>query len=118
MALPWVRLDTQISSNPKVLMLLADSHQQAVCVYLFSLGYSGAHGTDGFIPKLALPMIHGSMADAKRLVGVGLWSSAGGGWDINGWTEFQPTSDENAERKRKAKLAAHKRWHPDEPFTE
>lgn len=111
MALPWVRLDTQFASNPKVLSLIEDGKWRAIVVYTASLGYSGAHGTDGFLPSLCLSMIHGTKREAVALCEVGLWKASVGGWDINGWSEFQQSSEEAAERKRKAKLAAEIRWH-------
>ena len=110
MALPWVRLDTQWSHNPKFLELAEDKKWRAIVVYMAGLGYAGAHGTDGFLPSLCLPMLHGTRRDAADLAEVRLWTPTVGGWDINGWAEFQTSSDEAAERKRKAKLAAEVRW--------
>jgi hypothetical protein len=37
MGLPWVRLDTQFPSNPKVLELAATKQHKAAFVYLCSL---------------------------------------------------------------------------------
>ncbi|WP_429520249.1 hypothetical protein [Rhodococcus sp. BE178] len=110
MGLPWVRLDTQFASNPKILALLAEKKFRASFAYVASLGYSGAHGTDGFLPDLCLAFIHATRADARALVDVGLWNEHPGGWEINGWTEFQQSSDEAAQRKQRAKDAARKRW--------
>jgi len=99
MGLPWVRLDTQFPSNPKVLELVAKKQQPAAFAYLCSLAYAGQHGTDGYIPAYALPFIHATNQIAKQLVDVGLWHPAPGGWDINGWDEFQ-VSDEAARKRR------------------
>jgi hypothetical protein len=68
------------------------------------------HGTDGFLPASALPFLHGTKRNATDLASVGLWIPSSGGWDINGWHEFQPSSDENEARRRKAKDAAQARW--------
>ena len=111
MGLPWVRLDTQFASNPKILYLVEDKKFRSAFVWLASLGYSGAHGTDGFIPSSALPFLHASKADAKALVQVGLWIETIGGWEVNSWEEFQPSNAETIERKKRAKEAAMKRWH-------
>lgn len=111
MGLPWVRLDTQWPHNPKFLMLVEDKKWRAIAVYMAGLGYSGAHGTDGFLPVVALPMLHGTKREAEHLVEVRLWLPAqGGGWQINGWAEFQPSTEENEERSRKAREAAQIRW--------
>lgn len=99
MGLLWVRLDTQIPSNPKVLELVARKQHPAAFAYVCSLAYSGMHGTDGYIPETALPFIHATKAIANQLVAVGLWVPAPGGWVVHGWDEFQ-ISDEAARKRR------------------
>ncbi|MGH8879519.1 MAG: hypothetical protein ACRD0P_19580 [Stackebrandtia sp.] len=110
MSLPWVRLDTGFPHNPKVLMLAEDKKWQAITVYIGGLAYSGAHGTDGFLPQSCLPYIHSTRKQANELVIVGLWMPCAGGWEINGWREFQPTSEENETRRKRARAAAEARW--------
>lgn len=106
-----MRLDTTFPSNPKLLAMVSekDGHRAGL-VYLCSLAYSGAHGTDGFIPNEALVFIHGRQADADRLVRNGFWRLQPGGWLINGWTDFQESSIETQERRKKAQAAAQARW--------
>src|SRR5437868_7186513 len=61
MSLPWVRLDSNIASHDKILALLSDpspKRWQAAASYMFALGWSGDHGTDGRIPQAALPFVH------------------------------------------------------------
>ena len=99
MGRPWVRLDTQFATNPKVLELVATKRHKAAFVYVCALAYSGSHGTDGYIPDTCLPFIHATAQDAKALVDVGLWALEPAGWQINGWDEFQ-ISDEDAKRRR------------------
>jgi hypothetical protein len=110
MALPWVRLDTQWPHNPKFLMLVEDKKWRAITVYMAGLGYSGAHGTKGFLPALCLATLHGSKKEATELMDVGLWLPQQGGWDINGWDEFQPEKDDAQARRDKAIKAAQARW--------
>jgi hypothetical protein len=110
MPLPWVRLDTAFPSNPKILHLVADKQWRAIVVYVGGLSYAGAHGTDGFIPSSALGFLHGSKRDAQILVETVLWIPCQGGWDINGWAEFQPSNEETQRRRERAKIAAEKRW--------
>lgn len=111
MPLPWIRLDTSMPDNPKVLRLLAmkDGHRAAF-VWCCSLAYSGKHGTDGLIESYALPRINGRQADAARLVEVGLWVVVDGGWAINGWDEFQESNEDTQKRRAKAQRAAAARW--------
>lgn len=88
MALPWVRLDSNIASHDKMVKLLSDPSPkkwQAATSYMFSLGYSGGHGTDGEIPVAALPFIHGSTATANLLMKYGLWDPIPNGYQIHNW---------------------------------
>jgi|SRR5215469_12549018 len=118
MPLPWVRLDTSFPSNPKLLAMLTekDGHRAAF-VYLCALGYSGAHGTDGFIPREALLHIHGRTSDTERLVRHGFWWPQPGGWLIHGWDEFQESNDETKQRRARAQAGAAARWDGHEPMT-
>jgi hypothetical protein len=111
MGLPWVRVDTQFPSNPKVLYLVADKNFRAGFVWLASMAYAGAQGTDGFIPHAALPFIHSTPKEPDALMDVGLWVPAPGGWELHDWRDFQPSNAEMEERKKRAKAAAMKRWH-------
>lgn len=107
----WVRLDTAFPRNHKVLALLAQKEgHRALVVYVCGLSYSGEQGTDGFIPAEALPLLHGRVADARRLVEVQLWHAQVGGWVINGWHDFQPSTKEMQERSVRARSAAQVRW--------
>lgn len=110
MALPWVRLDTAFPMNPKVLSLVESKKWQSIACYVSSLAYSGAQGTDGFLPGTCLPFVHGTKRVADDLVNVGLWRGVPGGWEINGWLEYQASSEEHEQRKARAKAAAEIRW--------
>lgn len=108
--LQWIRVDTQLPTNPKILELAADKHWRAIVTDVFSWCYSGAHETDGFIPTGALPFIHSTPTEARQLVEARLWLPAAGGWEINDWAERQPSSDVAADRRRRAQAAANIRW--------
>ena len=118
MPLPWVRLDTAFPYNPKLLAMLQerDGHRAAV-TYISSLCYAGVTGSDGFIPSLALPFIHGRDADAARLVRHGFWIVTDGGWLINDWEKFQESTTETQARRARAQAAAAARWNGHEPQT-
>lgn len=109
-ALKWVRLDTTTFENPKLLYLQEDKQFKTIVVYLQSMCYSGRHGLAGFIPKAALRIIGATPNDAQKLVQVGLWIPAPGGWQINGWDEYQLSNEEALRRSEKAKKAAAARW--------
>lgn len=109
--LPWVRLDSGIARNHKILALLdMKDGYRAVTSYVFGLGYSGEQGTNGFIPRNALPFIHARATEAQRLVQVGLWHADPGGWLINDWLEYQPSNEASIARSTRARAAAAARW--------
>lgn len=110
MPLPWVRLDTTFFDHPKILGLVADNQHRAIVLHLAAMTYAGKHGTDGFIPREALMYLHGRKPDAEQLVRAHLWKENGGGWDINGWDEYQVSDEETQKRRDKAKNAAAARW--------
>lgn len=102
MALPWVRLDTNIASHDKILSLLSDPsprRHQSCMSYMFSIAWSGGHGTDGRIPKAALPFIHGNDTTARLLCKYGLWEARTADWLIVNYAERQEL-DVIAESKR------------------
>lgn len=85
MALPWVRLDSNIGSHDKVLALLSDpspKRWQAFASYMTALAWSGGHGTDGAIPRAALPFVHGTDSTAKLLCKYRLWEARTADWLI------------------------------------
>lgn len=94
MSLPWVRLDSNIASHDKILALLSDpsaTRWQAVASYMFALGWSGAHGTDGRVPNHALVFVHGSHKTARLLVKYRLWEECSGGYLIVNYATRQQT---------------------------
>jgi hypothetical protein len=110
MTLQWVRLETSLPDHPKVLELINAKKHKSVMVYVLGLAYCGRHELDGYVPKAALPFIHGTKSDADALCFVGLWTSTPNGYEINGWSDFQPTNEERTRAKQKAKAAAEIRW--------
>lgn len=109
--LAWVRLDTAMPRNHKILALLGmkEGHRAAF-VYLSSWCYAGEQGTDGFIPSVALGFIHGREVDAERLVEVGLWLPTQGGWQVHDWADYQQTNAETDARTARARAMAEARW--------
>lgn len=104
--LPWVRFDTAMPDNPKILDLVGQEGGKAAgFVYCCGIAYAGKQGTDGFIPRAALPRCNGDPADAALLMAAELWQEAPGGFLIPGWSERQPTADSQA-KTRAAKRAA------------
>lgn len=108
MALPWVRLDANIASHDKVLALIADpspKRWQALASYVCALGWSGAAGTDGWIPQYALGMVHGNQTTARLLAKYDFWDEGIGGWKIRNYEQRQELTVVT-EGKRAAQRAA------------
>lgn len=114
--LSWVRVDSALASNHKVLALLAEKGgDHALCVYIFAIGHVARQGLDGFIPEIALGLIHGRKRDADLLVAVGMWRAVQGGFEINDYAEYQPSGEESKARSDKARKAAAARWAKTQP---
>lgn len=110
-ALSWVRVQSALSRNHKILTLLPQKGgDRALNVFIFGLGYCAEQGNDGFIPEAALGLFHGSARSAELLTDVGMWHTRPGGWDVNDYAEYQPTNDEAKERSERARHAARVRW--------
>src|SRR5690242_16052610 len=111
MGLPWVRLDTSMPDNPKILGLLTTKEgHRAAFVWVCALAYSGKHETAGFIAREAVSRINGRSADMAKLVAQDLLVECAGGWDIQSWDAFQITSEEMRARSEKGKRMAAARW--------
>lgn len=114
--LPWIRFDTTLPENPKILELVSRRGGAASAfVYCCGLAYAGRHGTDGFIPRSALSRLHGKKADAAALVDVGLWEDLETGWLVHDWAEYQQSSQTTEEVRAKQRAGSAKgncrRWH-------
>jgi hypothetical protein len=114
--LSWVRVDSALASNHKVLGLMSErGGDHALCVYIFALGHSARQGLDGFIPEIALGLIHGRKRDSDLLVAAGMWQIVPGGFEVPDWAEYQPSGEESRRRTEKAKHAAQVRWGKKQP---
>lgn len=118
MPLPWVRLDSNVASNHKILALLAEKDgYRAAFAYVCALGYIGGHGTDGFIAQEALGFVHATKRHADLLVTHRLWIDQPGGWLVNDWEEYQESTPETQERRKRAQAGAQARWNGHEPMS-
>ena len=108
--LKWIRIDTQMFENPKLLYLKEDKKYRAIVVHLEGMAYSGRHALAGFIPKAALRIIGATATDAKHLTEAGLWDVAPGGWQVHDWNEYQLSADDMEKRRDRAQKGAAARW--------
>lgn len=114
MSLPWVRLDANIASHDKTIRAMGmKGGKGAMCLYVFALGWAGGQGTDGHIPTAALPMLHGTRAEARILEAVELWDADpdGDGWWVRNWGQRQESHEVTEAKRERARNAAMSRWH-------
>ncbi len=100
----WVKLQTNIISDPKLVML----SDGAFRTYINAMAFSGEHLTDGYIDRDAYAFIRGTNAD--ELVEKGLWEPApiGGGWVIHNYLEHQESKATVLARREAAARRARK----------
>jgi hypothetical protein len=86
----WFRVDDSLAMHPKVLAAGA----RAMGLWTLAGSWSSYYLTDGFIPRHVVGFLGGKQADADKLVQVGLWRAADGGYLFHDWHKYQPTSTE------------------------
>lgn len=127
MTLPWFRVDTGLASHDKILALLDDGappalRWRAAFSYVCSIGWSVDNGTDGKIPRAALPFVHATSSTARLLVTYDLWDLNGNGWEIHNYANRQPLAHvveaDHETRREAGRRAACLRWHGPECWVE
>ena len=106
----WVKIDDRFPDHPKALAL-GDDYNDCVVLHLRGLCYCAANLTDGFIPGR---IFKGYDEQIERLVEVGLWRKAQGGFRVHDYLEYNPSRDEalaqRESRSERGKKGAEKRW--------
>ena len=92
--MPWVKLDDQFFSHPKVI----DRSKDAKLLYMASLTYCAANLTDGYLSpaalRLAAAMVDVPAGVAQELVSAGLWTRCENGYQIHDYLEYNPSAEE------------------------
>lgn len=92
--MPWFKVDDNLAFHHKVVA----AGNPAVGLWVRAGSLCAQQLTDGFIPDHMIPAL-GTKAQAEKLVSVGLWDRAKGGYRFHGWDERQPSkADVEAER--------------------
>lgn len=111
----WLKIDDKLRTHPKWLAL--DVFERAL--WFDAAGHCAAHNTDGVIHEHTLGLIAysakvpASNVDhcVKSLIRQGWWrrrvKTAGGGWEIVNWLEYQPS---RAQVERKAETSSLHDW--------
>jgi hypothetical protein len=101
--MPWVKLDEQFRHHPKIVQAGA----VGIAMYVCGLSYAAEYLTDGFVSRQAVrtlidldDVIFVGMHDsdsidpidvAHRLVDLGLWDEAPGGFRIHDYLDYNPS---------------------------
>jgi hypothetical protein len=114
--MPWVKIDDNFSMHPKVMA----AGGLATLLFIEGLCYCARHLTDGFIPEHAvLRMVDPVLLDlyyqgggtalmvADKLIDVGLWEQADGGYTVHDYLDYNPSGAKvRAEREAHAQRMA------------
>lgn len=98
-SLDWVRLDTNMPMNPKILRLVSQPNGAAAAfAWVCSLTHSGLTTSSGFIPDEALPFIHCKKSAANLLVKAGLWTRHpdNHGYIVHDYAKYNQTKETSA----------------------
>jgi len=107
----WFKVDDQLAFHAKIVA----AGNSAMGLWIRAGSWSSAQLTDGFIPvHMANAMANGMASDADALVTAGLWDEVDGGFRFHDWSHFQPSAEEEREKRRLRSLAGKKgaaaRW--------
>jgi GrpB-like predicted nucleotidyltransferase (UPF0157 family) len=118
MGLPWVRLDSNIATHPKVIKLLKQRDgYRAFTLYVCAIAHCGGHSTDGLVEKEVIDVLHGTEKHARMLVDLGFWEydPDGKGWLVRNFAHRQEMAAVSAGKKAAQRASATKtncvRWH-------
>lgn len=95
-ALDWVRLDTNMHVQPKILRLVSmPGGAAAAFAWVCSITHSGLVTSNGRISPETLPLIHATKKVAELLVKEKLWDPdpAGAGWIVHDYEKYNQTRE-------------------------
>lgn len=97
----WVKVFNSLPAHPKILR----AGDRAAWLFVCGLCYSNEHLTDGFIARevlvVAAPGVKNPERLARNLVEVGLWDTTEGGWQVHDYGDYQRTSQQVKDVRRK-----------------
>jgi hypothetical protein len=94
--MPWFRVDDNLAFHHKVVA----AGNAAIGLWVRAGALCAQQLTDGFVPDHMITALDGRRY-VERLVEVGLWTPAPGGYQFHEWTDRQPTK-ESVEAEREA----------------
>ncbi|MFC8732158.1 hypothetical protein ACFT5B_06850 [Luteimicrobium sp. NPDC057192] len=107
----WGKIDDKLHSHVK----WRRASKGARALWATALSWCCEHPTDGFVPADMLRALDGTKGEAERLVEVGLWEKADGGYRFHQWSERNPdsasTKAKQAAESEAGSFGNHRRWH-------
>jgi hypothetical protein len=95
----YIRLVTRLPEHPKWI----ETPAPAVKVLIQLWCYCGRNETDGHIPATVARREGLTPALARRLEELGWIHRNGSGWHVHDWTDHQPTVEQIAQKREKAR---------------
>lgn len=95
----YIRLMTCLPEHPK----WVDTPPAAVKVLIQLWCYCGRNETDGYVPAQAAKREGLSKRMAGELEALGWLERNGAGWYVHDWTDHQPSKEQLARRREKAR---------------
>lgn len=102
--MPWGRLDDSLYDHPK-LDLLGSQRMAGVGLWAVSISWCNRRLTDGFLPASRIRQLGGTVRLAERLVEVGLFDRAEGGYLVHDFLEFNDSKLEAEAKQRQRRDA-------------
>ena len=105
----WVKIDDQFPQHPKIIR----AGPLGMALQVAALCYANRYLTDGFIPKDSVPLLlsfNGTYPPdvlAAKLVEVGIWTQAPGGYQIHDYDKYQPTKAQVLAERERNRRAGH-----------
>lgn len=81
--IPWFKVDDNFAFHRKTVA----AGNAAIGLWVRAGAWSAGQLTDGHVPADIVKVLGGRPADARKLVEVGLWQVADGGYDFHQWNE-------------------------------
>lgn len=104
----YFSVSMSLGRDPRVVRALRDGGDVALTLWLLALGWAREELTDGHVPADMLEALHplrltpdALSAAAAALVSAGLWREADGGYQIAGFSDWNPSRAEIEEKRAK-----------------
>lgn len=107
----WIRVDDQFADHPKVMALEAD-RLPGLGLWHVAASYCARYLTDGFVPASHVKA-HAPQRLIRRMVAVGLFDQAEGGYILHDWLDYNPNRERVLAERAAAKARMNAKRSPD-----